>query len=98
MTTRTQPNANQPGQALCGRGRTRGCDRLRYGRELGGKRSRRATGAYATLILAYSDTLSRLSNVPWAALTSIGIPALALISTYLMTGRNPRSINRPVID
>ena len=58
------------------------------------------TGAYATLILAYSDTLHRLSNIPWTALTTIGvgIPVLALATTWLTTSRQPRSINRPVID
>jgi putative ABC transport system permease protein len=58
------------------------------------------TGAYATLILAYSDTLNRLTNIPWTALTTIGagIPLLALITTWLTTSRQPASINRPVID
>jgi hypothetical protein len=58
------------------------------------------TGAYATLILAYSDTLHRLTNIPWTALTTIGvgIPVLALITTWLTTRRQPPSINRPVID
>ena len=58
------------------------------------------TGAYATLILAYSDTLGRLRNIPWAALTAIavGIPALALATTWLTARRQPPSINRPVID
>jgi putative ABC transport system permease protein len=58
------------------------------------------TGAYATLILAYSDTLNRLGNIPWPALTTIalGIPVLALITTWLTTSRQPPSINRPAID
>jgi hypothetical protein len=58
------------------------------------------TGAYATLILAYSDTLHRLTNIPWTALATIGvgIPVLALITTWLTTRRQPASINRPVID
>ena len=58
------------------------------------------TGAYLTLILAYSDTLDRLGNIPWPALATItvGIPALALLTTWLTTSRQPPSINRPVID
>ncbi len=58
------------------------------------------TGAYVTLILAYSDTLDRLSNIPWPALTSIalGIPVLALTTTWLSTSRQPPAINRPAID
>lgn len=58
------------------------------------------TGAYVTLILAYSDTLNRLSNIPWPALTSIGIgiPVLALTTTWLTTSRQPPAINRPAID
>jgi ABC-type lipoprotein release transport system permease subunit len=58
------------------------------------------TGAYATLIVAYSDTLGRLRSIPWAALTAIavGIPALALATTWLTASRQPPSINRPVID
>ena len=58
------------------------------------------TGAYATLIVAYSDTLGRLGNVPWPALTAIavGIPALALATAWLTASRQPPSINRPVID
>ena len=57
-------------------------------------------GAYLTLILAYSDTLNRLSNPPWSALTSIalGIPVLALSTTWLTTSRQPPSINRPAIE
>ena len=52
------------------------------------------SGAYATLILAYSDTLGRLGNIPWPALTAIaaGIPALALATTWLTaSGNHPRS-------
>ena len=58
------------------------------------------TGAYATLIVAYSDTLDRLGNVPWPALTAIaiGIPALALATSWLTASRQPPSINRPVVD
>jgi putative ABC transport system permease protein len=58
------------------------------------------TGAYLTLILAYSDTVNRLTNIPLSALTAIagGIPALALLTTWLTTSRQPPSINRPVID
>ena len=57
-------------------------------------------GAYITLILAYSDTLNRLSNIPWTALTTIalGIPALALITAWLTAARQPPSINRPAIE
>jgi putative ABC transport system permease protein len=57
-------------------------------------------GAYITLILAYSDTLHRLSNIPWTALTTIGlgIPALALVTAWLTAGRQPPSINRPAIE
>jgi putative ABC transport system permease protein len=57
-------------------------------------------GAYVTLILAYSDTLNRLANIPLSALVTIGvgIPGLALITTWLTTSRQPPSINRPVID
>lgn len=57
-------------------------------------------GAYATLVLAYSDTLDRLTNIPWTALTAIGvgIPVLALITTWITTRRQPASINRPAID
>ena len=56
-------------------------------------------GAYVTLILAYSDTLNRLTNIPLSALMTIGvgIPGLALITTWLTTSRQPPSINRPVI-
>ncbi len=58
------------------------------------------TGAYATLVLAYSDTLHRLGNIPWTALASIcvGVPALALVATWFTASRQPRAINRPVID
>jgi isopropylmalate/homocitrate/citramalate synthase len=58
------------------------------------------TGAYLTLILAYSDTVNRLTNIPLSALTAIagGIPALALLTTWLTTSRQPPSINRPVVD
>ncbi len=58
------------------------------------------TGAYLTLLLAYSDTLHRLSNPPWPALTSIalGIPVLALSTTWFTTSRQPASINRPAIE
>jgi putative ABC transport system permease protein len=57
-------------------------------------------GAYITLILAYSDTLHRLSNIPWTALTTIGlgIPVLALVTAWLTGGRHPPSINRPAIE
>lgn len=57
-------------------------------------------GAYITLILAYSDTLHRLSNIPWTALTTIGlgIPVLALVTAWLTGGRQPPSINRPAIE
>jgi putative ABC transport system permease protein len=57
-------------------------------------------GAYVTLILAYSDTLNRLTNIPLSALMTIGvgIPGLTLITTWLTTSRQPPSINRPVID
>jgi hypothetical protein len=58
------------------------------------------TGAYLTLLLAYSDTLSRLTNIPLSALTSItvGVPLLTLVSTWLTTSRQPPAINRPVLD
>jgi putative ABC transport system permease protein len=58
------------------------------------------TGAYVTLILAYSDTLNRLTNIPWTALAAIGVgvPVLALITTWLTSSRQPPSINRPIID
>jgi putative ABC transport system permease protein len=58
------------------------------------------TGAYITLLLAYSDTLNRLSNIPWTALTTIGlgIPVLALATARLTAGRQPPSINRPAIE
>ena len=57
-------------------------------------------GAYVTLLLAYSDTLNRLTNIPITALAivSLGIPVLALLTTWLTSGRQPPSINRPVID
>lgn len=57
-------------------------------------------GAYVTLIMAYSDTLGRLSNVPWSALATLGlgIPVLALVTTWLTTSRQPASINRPAFD
>jgi putative ABC transport system permease protein len=57
-------------------------------------------GAYLTLILAYSDTLDRLANIPLSALVTIGvgIPGLALLTTWLTTSGQPSSINRPVID
>lgn len=57
-------------------------------------------GAYLTLIMAYSDTLSRLANIPWTALAALGlgIPALALVTTWFTTSRQPASINRPAID
>lgn len=57
-------------------------------------------GAYVTLILAYSDTLNRLSNIPWTALAAIGlgIPAVALVTAWLTTSRQPPSINRPAIE
>ena len=57
-------------------------------------------GAYVTLILAYSDTLNRLGNIPWTALTTIGlgIPVLAFATAWLTAGRQPSSINRPAIE
>ena len=55
---------------------------------------------YLTLTMAYSDTLSRLANIPWTALAALGlgIPALALVTTWFTTSRQPASINRPAID
>ncbi|MDR1999774.1 MAG: hypothetical protein LBQ06_07565 [Frankiaceae bacterium] len=57
-------------------------------------------GAYATLILAYSDTLSRLRTIPWSALGAVvlGVPVLALGATWLGAGRQPPSVGRPSID
>lgn len=58
------------------------------------------TGAYLTLILAYSDTLHRLENIPASALTAIalGIPLLTFATSWLTSAREPRAINRPVIE
>jgi len=57
-------------------------------------------GAYLTLILAYGDTLDRLRNVPWSALTSIvlGVPALTLATAWLSAGRGPTAIGRPAME
>jgi hypothetical protein len=58
------------------------------------------TGAYATLVLAYSNTLGRLANIPWLALATIlvGIPVLTLGTSWLTASRQPPAINRPAID
>jgi putative ABC transport system permease protein len=56
-------------------------------------------GAYAVLLATYHDDLGYLSDVPvlYLALAIIGVPLAAAAAGWLLAGREPPAIARPVI-
>src|SRR5262249_39907987 len=57
-------------------------------------------GAYVAMVAVYHDELSYLSDVPfiYLALAIIGVPLAAAAAGWLLAGRDPPAIARPVIE
>ena len=57
-------------------------------------------GAYVALAALYHDDLGYLSDVPvlYLALVVVGVPLCAVAAGWLLAGREPPAIARPVID
>jgi putative ABC transport system permease protein len=57
-------------------------------------------GAYAVLTAIYLDNLGYLGNVPFLnlALGIVGVPLAAAAAGWLLAGREPTAISRPVIE
>jgi putative ABC transport system permease protein len=57
-------------------------------------------GAYVVMLALYHDDLGYLSDVPalYLALAVIGVPLTAAAAGWLLAGREPRAIARPVIE
>jgi putative ABC transport system permease protein len=57
-------------------------------------------GAYVLLVATYYDDLGYLSYVPflYLALAVVGVPLAATAAGWLLTGREPPAIARPVIE
>jgi putative ABC transport system permease protein len=57
-------------------------------------------GAYVVMLALYHDDLGYLSNVPilYLALAVVGVPLAASAAGWLLAGREPPAIARPVID
>jgi putative ABC transport system permease protein len=57
-------------------------------------------GAYVMLAAMYRDDLGYLSDVPYLylALAVVGVPLVAFAAGWLLAGREPRAIARPVIE
>ena len=57
-------------------------------------------GAYLALVATYLDDLGYLSRIPLLALALIvvGIPLVATTAGWLLAGREPAAIARPVIE
>ena len=57
-------------------------------------------GAYVVLLATYYDDLGYLSSVPvlYLALAVVGVPLAAAAAGWLVAGREPSAIARPVIN
>ena len=57
-------------------------------------------GAYVVLLATYYDDLGYLSSVPvlYLALAVVGVPSAAAAAGWLVAGREPSTIARPVIN
>jgi putative ABC transport system permease protein len=57
-------------------------------------------GAYVVLAATYYDDLGYLNHVPfpYLALAVVGVPPAAAASGWLLAGREPPAIARPVIE
>ena len=57
-------------------------------------------GAYIALAATYHDDLGYLSDVPvlYLALAIIGVPLAAVAAGWVVAGREPHAIARPVIE
>ena len=57
-------------------------------------------GAYVVLVAMYFDDLGYLSDVPvlYLALAVLGVPLAAAAAGWLVAGREPSEIARPVIE
>ena len=57
-------------------------------------------GAYVLLLATYYDDLGYLSDVPflYLALAVVGVPLAAAAAGWLLAGREPPAIARPVIE
>jgi putative ABC transport system permease protein len=57
-------------------------------------------GAYVVMVALYHDDLGYLSDVPvlYLAFAVVGVPLAAAASGWLLAGREPAAIARPVIE
>jgi putative ABC transport system permease protein len=57
-------------------------------------------GAYVVMMALYHDDLGYLSDVPvlYLALAILGVPLAAAAAGWLLAGREPSVIARPVIE
>jgi putative ABC transport system permease protein len=57
-------------------------------------------GSYVVLVATYHDNLGYLSDVPvqYLALAIVGVPLAAAVAGWLLAGREPPAIARPVIE
>jgi putative ABC transport system permease protein len=57
-------------------------------------------GAYVAMLALYHDDLDYLSNVPflYLGLAVVGVPLAATAAGWLVAGREPPAVARPVIE